>query len=52
MHLTVLQSVGGYGVSVLLATVFTGLPGILVLAGLVMLIRGIWRRWQSGGARA
>jgi len=41
------EAVGGYGVSVLLATVFTGLPGILALAGLVMLIRGIWRRWGT-----
>jgi hypothetical protein len=44
------EAVGGYGMSVVMATVFTGLPGILALAGLVMLIRGIWWRWGRSSA--
>src|ERR1700724_2357050 len=40
------ESLGNFGLGVVLVTAFTGLPGLLAIAGLVILIRDLlrWRR--------
>jgi hypothetical protein len=40
------ESVGSYGLGVVLATLFAGLPGILAAAGVVLLVRDLWR-WRK-----
>ncbi len=43
------QSVAEYGISIVLVTVFTGLPGLLAIAGAVFAIRKVYL-WRTSGA--
>ena len=40
------QSVAEYGMTVLLLTVFTGIPGLMAIGGMIFLVRDLmaWRR--------
>jgi hypothetical protein len=41
------ESIAGFGATVVLMTVFTGIPGLLALGAIVFLIVGVVRRWRS-----
>ncbi len=41
------ESLGNFGQGVVLVTAFTGLPGLLAIAGLVFLVRD-FLRWRGG----
>jgi hypothetical protein len=43
------QDLAHFGLSVVLASVFTGLPALLAIGGLVFLVRDL-RRWRSRAA--
>jgi hypothetical protein len=40
------ESIASFGVMVVLMTVFTGVPGLLAIAGIVFLILWLVRRWR------
>jgi hypothetical protein len=39
------ETLGSYGLGVVMVSLFTGLPAILAIAGLIFLIRDLWR-WR------
>ena len=51
-HSDFYRSVGGYGLGVVYASLFTGLPALLAFCGFVMLIRRAWRLLRGADARS
>jgi hypothetical protein len=42
------EGIANFGMGVLLATAFGFVPAVLAIAGLLFLIRDVWRWWRGG----